>query len=641
MIRYLSIVVMLGAHWACVPSGGRGDVDDRDASTQTDGAAGDADGSPGDRIDGSPGDDRDAAADADGGVDEDLDASPGDDMAPFEPVDGGPVADMYPPTTDERCNGRDDDGDDAVDEGDVCPPPQSVRLADPGDFVRLDSQLNEDSPMWQRFDAACGVRSAGDFPYKAWRVVNETGFDQTLSVTGAWGESDGFLHVFGDDFDPSSEDCLAGNDDDDGTATSRIDEVPIAADAALTVIASTYSPETWVPALTVEVHTAANREQRCDDGLDDDRDGATDCDDGDCAADAACDPCFGVMCAAGARCNGGECSDYATPIAAVGEAIAFDGSLRAGGPTFDRPTAACNATGQTVYFAPIPIVNRGPEPRMVQIDGRWSDVDGTLLVFAEPFDPRTAAGCIAGDEDFDGRRVGSRIERLRLEPGEVVVVVATTFGAETPMDRYEVTVTTLPDAADTELLCGDRVDEDRDGSIDCGDWDCAEAPECNPCADVACAAGLRCLDGVCGPVREPAPISIAREGQSLVIVGAITDADPRWARPGEDCAAGAEGGHHYQVVPLVNEIGGNALVSVTADWGAGDGFLHVFSEPFDPGDVAGCLAGNDDDGSTQRSRIDDVRMQWRGAGVVVVLSTYGVGQEIAQYTLRLTTEPIR
>lgn len=60
------------------------------------------------------------------------------------------------------------------------------------------------------------------------------------------------------------------------------------ADVNLTIGGQSKTPATWIDGWVKGVGGVAT-ETVCDDGVDDDADGATDCDDSDCAADAACD----------------------------------------------------------------------------------------------------------------------------------------------------------------------------------------------------------------------------------------------------------------------------------------------------------------------------------------------------------------
>jgi hypothetical protein len=59
---------------------------------------------------------------------------------------------------------------------------------------------------------------------------------------------------------------------------------------------------------------------------------------------------------------------------------------------------------------------------------------------------------------------------------------------------------TEPDACmPTEIACGDALDDDCDGTVDCADADCAATSACDACTGVTCPVCQSCAAGTCGP----------------------------------------------------------------------------------------------------------------------------------------------
>jgi hypothetical protein len=268
-----------------------------------------------------------------------------------------------------------------------------------------------------------------------------------------------------------------------------------------------------------------------------------------------------------------------------------------------------------------------------------------------PYGLATLEGCLTGDDDFaigeSPARHASLIEDLRIEPGQVLFVVASTFNADTTIESYSINI--LTEQAE-ELTCDDEGDEDGDGATDCADSDCVGTEACievcddgqdndldeaTDCQDSDCALSSDCLDIAAQP--------IAPAGDGLTITGAIDENDPLWSRPNETCFSFATGEFHYDLYAVINETGADQELEVSAIWDADllndpdyDGYIHVFGgDPIDLGSLDSCLGGNDDGETSADSFLTGPIAD--GEILFFVLSTFTAGDTIPAYTLNIDT----
>jgi hypothetical protein len=209
----------------------------------------------------------------------------------------------------------------------------------------------------------------------------------------------------------------------------------------------------------------------CDDTLDDDSDGLTDCEDLDCAADPACavvcpeftlpaisptlvDDTTGLANNSAGSCGGRSAPDATVEFTAP---IAGDYVFTTNGSTFD-----------TILYA---------------LDG--------------------CGGAELDCDDDDGIGVQSQIV-LNLAAGQTIALVVDGFSSASfgPFTLEAALVQA------TEVTCDDLFDNDADGDVDCFDSDCAafscveicgdgfdnDADYDTDCADAACAAEPECLE---------------------------------------------------------------------------------------------------------------------------------------------------
>jgi cysteine-rich repeat protein len=481
----------------------------------------------------------------------------------------------------EPCgNGVLDDGEACDDgnlvDGDTCSSTCEIEAALPiaaaGDMIAVEGSLDDTDGQWARPSEGCGASNGVDHFYDAFRIVNDTGADQALTITADW-NGDGYLHVFRAPFDLIGlEGCELGDDDFGGAAGSQITDLAIADGEVLVVVASTFSANRATGAWGIEVLTQAppavcgNAEvedgEQCDPGADVPDDfcsadcqllpgcgnGAVDdgeqCDDGNADAGDGCDAqcqreqvcgdtfvddpeecddgnledgdgcsaacVFELACGNGNVDDGEACDDgnafardtcaadctieAATAIAANNEVVTVNGDLADGDALWARPTAACGAGADGRFFEAWRIVNNTGADQRVDVTAAWATGDGFLHVFTEPFDPTDLAGCVAGNDDF-GDRTASQITDVDIADGEVLVVVASTWGAGATVDAYAIEIATqaaLP-------VCGNGAVEDGetcdDGNLEAGDG-CAADCTLEPfCGNGQLDAGEACDDG--------------------------------------------------------------------------------------------------------------------------------------------------
>ncbi|MCP4448697.1 MAG: DUF4215 domain-containing protein [Myxococcales bacterium] len=139
---------------------------------------------------------------------------------------------------------------------------------------------------------------------------------------------------------------------------------------------------------------------------------------------------------------------------------------------------------------------------------------------------------------------------------------------------------------------------------------------------------------------EAAPTPIAIPGNTVQLAGEIDDTDLQWVRPDAICSLGPQsaGGRFYEVKRIVNNTGADQVLNVTAAWND-DGYLHAYTDPFDPDDLGNCIIGNDDfENERDSSQIVDLVIA-DGQTLVLIASTYE-NVAIGAYTLDVVTQTI-
>ncbi|MBJ93440.1 MAG: hypothetical protein CMP23_03095 [Rickettsiales bacterium] len=257
-------------------------------------------------------------------------------------------------------------------------------------------------------------------------------------------------------------------------------------------------------------------ETNCNNGIDDDADSFTDCNDSDCATDPSCASgesdcddsvdndgdgdidCDDNDCSAATECiTTGDCN----PIGNIGCGDVITGSNDMAGST-DQQTEFCGN--------PLGPGWSGPEVAWVfspQDDGL---VDITLTDLSEDLDimvlVQDSDGCDENDCEASGWNPPPQPEQMDWYAFSGTPYYIVIDGWNGAVSDFTMTVTCTPSS---ETECGDGVDNDQDGDIDCADSDCLgnlACPEtaCSDlidndadgfadCADPDCAAQAQCL----------------------------------------------------------------------------------------------------------------------------------------------------
>jgi len=220
-------------------------------------------------------------------------------------------------------------------------------------------------------------------------------------------------------------------------------------------------------------------ESNCGDGIDDDCDGLVDCSDGDCSGAPAC------QCDNDGVCEIGE--DCSCPNDCIGGGGASCGN------------GICEAgDGENCLFCPEDCngtQNGNPARRYCCGDGAGQNptdcsdprcADGGLECSVEPTDPYCC-----GDGFCEGAEDGTTCE---IDCGPPPVCGDGTCDPEETLCSCPSDCGSAPGS---ESDCGNGVDEDCDGLIDCADPDCASDASCNGCTPThSKEKGPRCLDGI-------------------------------------------------------------------------------------------------------------------------------------------------
>ncbi len=192
------------------------------------------------------------------------------------------------------------------------------------------------------------------------------------------------------------------------------------------------------------------RETSCDDGLDNDGDGATDCADEDCRLAPACDPTF--------------CPPFAGALSCGDHVQASTESLVAVSTRVDYPCSLFPFTGPEMLF---PIQAPAGALVVVRLEAADEDLDVFLLSAPE------GQGC--GAERCVSQ--GDEVARFQARPGERLYALVDGYGGAASSFALSVQC-----YSGREEICDDGEDDDGDGRTDCRDLDCLGSPACPECS---------------------------------------------------------------------------------------------------------------------------------------------------------------
>jgi len=318
---------------------------------------------------------------------------------------------------------------------------------------------------------ACGGQASGDTGDGAWAFVQygcmdpgdgETGPEVAFLVDapegtrvtadlypGAGGDLDLFLvQASGGGCDPAG-DCL-----DSSTAYNQPEQIVfnLPAGGAYLVVDTWDTPTTF----DLQIQCGAAVED-CENNVDDDQDGDTDCDDSDCSLHPSCQP---DACTAAVQIS---CGDQVS------------GDTRNGVTRFEEYSCLRQSTEdgpEVAYELNIPA---GTHVTANMSHGGNADLDLFLL-------PASGGSCDP-DACIDASLNYSDPETLEFDvPAGGAYLVVDTYQNAT---SFELSVA----CAAPDEVCDNTVDDDLDGDTDCDDADCADDPACQV-PDEDCTNGV-------------------------------------------------------------------------------------------------------------------------------------------------------
>jgi hypothetical protein len=376
---------------------------------------------------------------------------------------------LAPACVEDCANGTDDDLDGFIDcdelacAGDPACAPQCREAAEgpnSGDTTGLTSGVN----------LRCFFDDSG--PDEWWSFTAPTDGDWVFHVDGA----DDFRMYEADDCDGPTTFC--------DLDTYLV--LPLTAGELATVVVDGDGPYELL------VYPFGAGEPRCDDGLDDDADGATDCADGDCVTFPGCaEECDGAVdedldgrfdcadsdCALEPRCQFGDCPGGTLQIGA-------NDVSTIGEPDMYLPSCGVPYPDVALEFVP-------PVDGHYFIGALGDDAPRLAIALYDTCGPTaTELACTDWTDPLDVVLTGG--------VPVVVVVESTTTGGQGAAFQVSIAGGTT-----TELDCADHVDEDVDGRTDCADVDCDGVAECAG----ACPDGGDLVVGVSSPSLSIEPYS--------------------------------------------------------------------------------------------------------------------------------------
>ena len=318
----------------------------------------------------------------------------------------------------------------------------------------------------------------------------------------------------------------------------------------------------------------------CDNGLDDDGDGKTDCADSDCATWPACLPpencgngldddddgktdCADLDCTGSASCQGSDCvtNHHLGSLRRGDEATwAFDSTLGV-----DLGATSCAHPGDREVVADFILLHRAIVRMHMTQTG--------YHVLALDTEAGSGTWCDAAELSCtDPQGLGLPIQvAYKLPAARYFVLVEATSQAATGQGLVTVDV-----SDPTQELCDDGLDDDDDGLTDCADPDCATSPVCLPetichdgldddndgltdCADPDCVGTDACLGGSCQADRD---LGTVTDTHPLYVYGDTTGAQDRYS------ASCSPSGGPDRVYAFTLDQAGGIVVRVSQDPGA-------------------------------------------------------------------------
>ncbi len=290
----------------------------------------------------------------------------------------------------------------------------------------------------------------------------------------------------------------------------------------------------------------------CDNDIDDDRDGDTDCDDPDCAGDPAC------------------------PAPLDGDLIITEVMPNPfGSDTGTEWFELYNGTGAAIDLSGWTLRDDDFDSEVIM--GPLVIESGEYLAFADGANP--------------GFTVDYVFSQTLANSGDEIVLVDLD-GAERAAVRYDNVAWPWGNGFAAQFDA--RLDADTAAAADPANWcQAVQQYRVNAPGDFGTPGEP---NDPCGPV-EPEPMPISAPAESFAIDGSIDDGDGLWMLPTEDCADRGNGQvYAYDTYRVVNETGAPQRITVTGDWPddySGPAIIHAYTEPFDAADpLTGCITGS-------------------------------------------------
>ncbi|MFT5358658.1 MAG: cysteine-rich repeat protein [Polyangiales bacterium] len=368
------------------------------------------------------------------------------------------------------------------------------------------------------------------------------------------------------------------------------------------------------------------------------------CGDGDLNGDDECDDdntTAGDGCSATCEIEA-DFACYDEPSICVASLASFMGEIEDTDTEWVRPNANCTPGSRTNRFEPFTYMNTTAAGQFVDILAMY-DFDGYVHVYTGAVDPaNTAAGCVGGDDDFNGAG-GSFLEAVPVPAGSSITIVVSSFGSQPSAPdntfRVDVLASMYADCGDSSIdgleACDDGANVDGDGCSDVctveAGFGCAGEP--STCEPSVCGNSMVEFGEVCDDGNLVGGDDCEADCRSAVFTGDLENTDDTWERPSAGCGSGSAG-KFYDVVPFTWGGTTDETLVFTVAWDGVDGYVHTFSDPFDAATApTGCIDGGDDFGGVSGSQAE--ALMTPATTVNVIMSTFS-SADTGGWTLTVT-----
>ncbi len=237
--------------------------------------------------------------------------------------------------------------------------------------------------------------------------------------------------------------------------------LPLAAGTYFIVVDGSYPGDSGQFTLSVELAPLADTETECTNSLDDDQDGAKDCDDDDCAQHPTCVGFPGDNCKQAFPVNDGQ------PIMGdlIGKKLKFEGTTDGMGAHY---SASCDAETAKCPDVVYKFTLASPLDITFTYDFLNTAYPAMYLLAAD-CDPKSALACVSGFSSAITIKKKLPVGTYYVVLDGAAVGLAPKF--EPDKGPYSFTMEFAP-PPDVELNCSNGLDDDVDGAPDCEDLDC-------------------------------------------------------------------------------------------------------------------------------------------------------------------------